>query len=306
MNVKNITRLAIPVMLLALMPFGSCSTFSKSGTKTPAGSDGTVRQEAVLPTDREKIVQPVSAVYTSQDLANGVVKGDWAIETVNGKPAVGETAPFLKFVPAEKRIYGNNGCNIINAGYEYNPADSTIKFGDVATTMMACALPDITDMEVNAAIAAARYYSWKMDGDDYYITLFDADRQPVLGLMHQNFQFLNGTWLVKEIDHQSINVADMKMVIDVDEGKVHGNTGCNIFNGTLETDMDAANSISFQQIGLTRMACPEPNYETQLVVALEEASKAKPLKEGRVELLNSQGECVLLLERTSDKTVASK
>lgn len=283
-------------MLVAMLPMGACKSLSPKGTE---GKD--VAKEAVLPTDREKIVQPVSAVYTSEELSKGVVKGDWAIETVNGKPAVGETAPFLKFVPDQKRVYGNDGCNIINGGYQYNPADSTLVFSDMATTMRACGMPDITDMEVHAALGAARYYTWRLNGDDYYLTLYDADHNPVMELMHQNFQFLNGTWLVKEIDGTAVNVPDMKMVIDVDEGKVHGNTGCNILNGSLETDMDAANSISFQKIGLTRMACPDPNYETQLVVALEEASRAKPLKEGRVALLNNQGETVLLLERTSDK-----
>lgn len=283
-------------MLVAMLPMGACKSLSPKGTE---GKD--VAKEAVLPTDREKIVQPVSAVYTSEELSKGVVKGDWAIETVNGKPAVGETAPYLKFVPDQKRVYGNDGCNIINGGYQYNPADSTLVFSDMATTMRACGMPDITDMEVHAALGAARYYTWRLNGDDYYLTLYDADHNPVMELMHQNFQFLNGTWLVKEIDGTAVNVPDMKMVIDVDEGKVHGNTGCNILNGSLETDMDAANSISFQKIGLTRMACPDPNYETQLVVALEEASRAKPLKEGRVALLNNQGETVLLLERTSDK-----
>lgn len=293
---KTITKFLAPAMLVAMLPMGACKSLSPKGTE---GKD--VAKEAVLPTDREKIVQPVSAVYTSEELSKGVVKGDWAIETVNGKPAVGETAPFLKFVPDQKRVYGNDGCNIINGGYQYNPADSTLVFSDMATTMRACGMPDITDMEVNAALGAARYYTWRLNGDDYYLTLYDADHNPVMELMHQNFQFLNGTWLVKEIDGTAVDVPDMKMVIDVDEGKVHGNTGCNILNGSLETDMDAANSISFQKIGLTRMACPDPNYETQLVVALEEASRAKPLKEGRVALLNNQGETVLLLERTSDK-----
>ena len=293
---KTITKFLAPAMLVAMLPMGACKSLSPKGTE---GKD--VAKEAVLPTDREKIVQPVSAVYTSEELSKGVVKGDWAIETVNGKPAVGETAPFLKFVPDQKRVYGNDGCNIINGGYQYNPADSTLVFSDMATTMRACGMPDITDMEVHAALGAARYYTWRLNGDDYYLTLYDADHNPVMELMHQNFQFLNGTWLVKEIDGTAVDVPDMKMVIDVDEGKVHGNTGCNILNGSLETDMDAANSISFQKIGLTRMACPDPNYETQLVVALEEASRAKPLKEGRVARLNNQGETVLLLERTSDK-----
>lgn len=282
------------MIMLALIPAGACSSLGKKESQD-------VKKEAVLPTDREKIVQPVSAVYTSEDLSKGVVKGDWAIETVNGKPAVGEKAPFLKFSPEEKKVYGNNGCNVLNANYRYNPADSTLSFSDFATTMMACGLEGITDYEVNAALAAAHYYTWRLNGDDYYLTLYDADRQPVMELMHQNFQFLNGTWAVKEIDGQSVNNPDMKLVIDVDEGKVHGNTGCNILNGSLETDMDAANSISFQGIALTRMACPEGSYETQFVMALEEAMRAKPLKNGRVELIDSEGKAVLLLERTSDK-----
>ncbi len=286
----------VPLVTLGLIPFAACNVVKKTGDTAKD-----VKKEAVLPTDREKIVQPVSSVYTSEDLANGIVKGDWAIEKVNGKTAVGETAPFLKFEPSEKRVYGNNGCNVINASYQYNPADSTLTFSNLASTMMACGMTGITDIEINAALDAARYYTWSLNGDDYLITLLDADRQPVMEMMHQNFQFLNGTWAVKEIDGEAVNMPDMKLVIDVDEGKIHGNTGCNILNGTLETDMDAANSISFQKLGVTRKACPDMNYETQLLVALEDASKAKPLQQGKVELINSLGKVVLVMERTSDK-----
>ena len=291
-------RIMMPLLAFALVPLGSCSVINKN---KGGGSSANVNKEAVLPTDREKIVKPVSGVYTSEELAKGIVKGDWAVERVNGKAAVGETAPFLKFAPEQKRVYGNNGCNVINAAYTYNPADSTLTFSNMASTMMACGMEGITDLEFNAALGAARYYTWRLSGDDYYLTLYDADHNPVMEMMHQNFQFLNGTWLVRQIDGQSVDVPDMKLVIDVDEGKLHGNTGCNIINGTLETDMEAANSISFQQIAMTRMACPTPNFETQLVVALEQAAKAKPLKEDRVELVDNQGKIVLLLERTSDK-----
>lgn len=291
---KKYGKFIVPAFLLALIPLGSCSSIKRDG-----GED--VKKETVLPTDREKIVKPVAAVYTSEDLEKGIVKGDWAIEKVNGKQAVGEKAPYLKFVPTEKRVYGNNGCNTINASYKYNPADSTLSFSGIASTMMACAMDGITDIEINAALDAAMFYSWRLNGDDYYLTLYDADHQPVMELMHQNFQFLNGTWAVREIDGQAVNVPDMKLVIDVDEGKLHGNTGCNIINGSLETDMDAANSISFQGIGMTRMACPDQNYETQFVMALEQASKAKPIKDNQVSLIDDQGKVVLLLERTSDK-----
>ena len=53
-----------------------------------------VQQEAVLPQDRENIaVKPDAKLYAPEEIKRGVVKGDWAIETVYGKDAVGEKAP---------------------------------------------------------------------------------------------------------------------------------------------------------------------------------------------------------------------
>lgn len=286
---------------MSLIGVTSCNIGKKVTATTTSEATGDVKKESVLPTDREDIVPPVSSVYTSAEISKGIVKGDWAIETVNGNPVVGEKAPFLKFVPNEKRVYGNNGCNVINAEYTYNPEEKTIRFSYLSSTMMMCHKEGLTDMAINLALDAARYYSWELNGDDYYITLYNEKHEPVMGLMHQNFQFLNGTWAVKEISGEKVNVAKMKLVIDVDEGKLHGNTGCNVINGNLEINMESANSISFQAISKTLMLCPDENYETQLLVALEEAMKAKPLKGGRVELLDSQDKAVLVLQRTSDK-----
>lgn len=296
---KNIVKGILGITLIGIS-LSSCSLFKKNTVHTAEVSEG-VKKEAALPTDREDIVQPVSAVYTSQQISQGVVKGDWAIETVNGKNAVGEKAPYLKFDPTTGKVYGNNGCNVINAGYNYNPQDSTISFNNLLSTMMLCHKEGITDYEINMALDATRYYSWELNGDDYYLTFYNQEREPVMGLMHQNFQFLDGTWAVKEISGEKVNVPKMKLVIDVEEGKLHGNTGCNVLNGTLEVNMDSANSISFQGIAKTLMLCPDENYETQLLMALEEAMKAKPLKGGKVEFLDSQGRTVLILERTSDK-----
>ena len=283
--------------ILSLLVMPSCNIFKKSSHSV----DDQIKKEAVLPTDRENIVQPVSAVYTSSEIARGILKGDWAIETVNGKNTIGEKAPFLKFVPSEKKVYGNNGCNVINAEYNYNPEDSTLRFSYLSSTMRLCHKEGITDMEINLALDAVRYYSCCLNGDDYFLTLFNENHEPVMELMHQNFQFLNGTWIVKEISGESVNVPKMKLVIDVEEGKLHGNTGCNVINGSMEINMESANSISFQAISKTLMLCPDENYETQLLVALEETMRAKPLKGDKVEFLDSQDKPVLVLERTSDK-----
>lgn len=269
-----------------------CSVF---GTKK-------VKQEPMLPHDREVIAAKTDLkTYTPEEIKKGVVKGDWAIEKVYGKDAVGEKAPFLKFVPGEKRVYGNNGCNTLNADYIYNPQDSTIRFTNSAATMMLCQKEGLTEQEINLALDATRYYTWSVDGSEYYLHFYDATRREVMQLMHQNFDFLNGTWAVRSINGEKVNVPGMKLVIDVDEGKLHGNTGCNIINGNLDIDMEEANSISFSAIAMTRMACPDMNYETAMVVALEEASAAKPVGPNEVILFNSAGKQVMTLQRTTDK-----
>lgn len=279
----------------AAATLASCSIFGTGGSK--------VKKDAVLPQDREQILINASAkTYSPEELSRGIVKGDWAIMKVDDKDAVGERAPFLKFVPEQKRVYGNNGCNVINAGYSYNPADSTLRFDKMVSTMMACAMEGITDYEINLALESSRYYSWELKGSEYWLYLYDGQRRRVMELMHQNFDFLNGVWRVTAIDEEPIDVEDMKLVIDVDEGKLHGNTGCNVLNGSLETDMETANSISFQAIATTRAFCPGPNYETRLIVALEDATRARPISSDRVVLLDGQGKSVLQLARVSDGT----
>ncbi|MDE5796640.1 MAG: META domain-containing protein [Muribaculaceae bacterium] len=278
--------------LIAAIAIGgaSCSTTKQSNDEA--------LPEAVLPQDREQIAAPkATRSYTPAELLKGIIKGDWAIESVSGKQAVGEEAPFLKFAD-DNRVYGNNGCNVINGVYKYNVADSTISFSKIATTMRMCGMTGITDGEINAALGEARFYSLQTgDNDRYLMTLFDSSHQPVMTLMHQNFQFLNSTWRVRQIEGVNVDNPDICLVIDVDEGHVHGNTGCNILNGSLTTDMDAANSLSFHSIGVTRKACPEPNFQTQLIVALEDASQARPVTADKAELLDSSGNIVMQLER---------
>lgn len=287
---KSILKIISGGALCALtLTLTGCSLF---------GGGSKIKKESVLPSDREEIqLQASSKEYSPEELAKGVVRGDWAIEEVAGKPVVGETAPFLKFVSSEHRVYGNNGCNVLNAEYKYNPADSTISFSNVITTMKACNKEGLTDIDINSALNHVKYYTWELRENEYYIFMLDARRQPLLTLMHQNFEFLNGTWQVVSIDDEPIDNPDVKLVIDVAEGKIHGNTGCNVLNGTLDLDLESANAISFQDLITTRMACPNPEYETRFIVALEDADHARPIAEDRVLLLNSANKVVLTLKR---------
>lgn len=323
MKIRNNSIASIAIGLAIALSVNGCSVFKPSSNQEGSGkglkgwiesekadaANGErktkaelLKEEKAAKAEAEKAMAKVDGklqqIADGQD--KGSLSGDWAIETVLGKKAVGETAPFIKFVPSEKRIYGNNGCNIINGSYIDDPNDSSIAFSKLATTMMLCAQSNITDTEIGEALGLTVRYTIENGSDDESVLrFFDAGGKEVMQLMHRDFHFLDGTWAVIAIDGEKVNVEGMKVALDVDEKRLHGNTGCNIINGELETDMDAANSISFSRIGMTRMACPDSGWETRMMVALEEAVTAKKISADEIEFIGSNGKQVMLLKKSS-------
>lgn len=296
---KKLNSLYLTIAAALLLSAGGCSGLNINLPFLKNKSEEASHTVAELPTDREHLHHPGHSEksFTIADLEEGVVTGDWTIEEVNGETVVAETPAFIKFVPSEKRIYGNNGCNTINAGYNYNKEEKTLSFSNIATTMRLCATPGITDLDINAALANTTNYNWDHHEDEYYLYFMDSNGVVLLKLMHQNFDFLNGTWQVIMIEDDKIDNPEMRLVIDVDEGKIHGNTGCNILNGTMDIDMETANTLSFQDIVTTKMACPDPTKQTRMIVALEDAAHAKPIDKDHVVLLNLLRKPVMTLKR---------
>ncbi len=317
---KNIYLFPATMMLSAVV-MNSCSIFKPSDSEKSdkglqgwyeSGKDNTVSTGKATTTGGKNNSKPTvseAEKATSKvdeklkEIANahveGAISGDWAIEQVLGKTAVGETAPFIKFVPSENRLYGNNGCNTMSGEYKSDAADKTISFGNIATTMMLCAKTGITDVEIGQALAQTKRYTIDTSKSDNLLYFYDAADKVVMKLMHRDFHFLDGTWAVEKINGEKVGVDGMKLALDVDEKRMHGNTGCNIINGELETDMDAANSISFSGIIMTRMACPNSGWETRMMVALEEAVTAKKINEDSIEFIGSNGKQVMLLRKTT-------
>lgn len=260
-----------------------------------------VKTEAQLPSDREGVLTtPQSETYRSAALERGEIGGYWAISEVAGKKAVGEEPPYLKFDIATRRVYGNNGCNTLNSDYTVNPADSTLRFSNTATTMRYCDTPGLSEIDINVAMANTAYYTWHRQDLVYTVTLLSATHQPLMSLVHQDYDFLNGTWTPVKVGERKVDNPDIKLVFDIEEQKVHGNSGCNILNGTIITDMLEAGAVTFTDLSTTRMACPDLELETELLIALEEVSVVKPVNATEVKMLDSHGEVILILKRTSD------
>lgn len=294
--------------LTLLLAFTACNVSSPSYTgktsQTQHRFGGKKSHRDVAPHDRQQFILDKSAkTYTPEDLRKGVVKGDWSIVQVNGKTPVGQEAPYIKFDLNNKQVYAYNGCNHLNGSYTYKPSDKTLRFGDdMISTMRACGETGITDMEINQAMASVRTYSWELRDPQFFLYLYDSKGTCVLTLMHQSFDFLNGSWAVKAIDDEAVDIPDLRFVIDVNDSRVFGRGDCLSIDGKLLTEMDAPNSISFQALVLTRTGnCPVTDYENDLIVAFEDAATAKPIGPTKVMLYNNHNIPVLELERIKIK-----
>lgn len=225
--------------------------------------------------------------------------GQWEIRAVGDTGIDGdENLPYIHFRPETGRFYASDGCNIINGDYLLR-SDGVMAFSNTMSTMKYC-----QDVPYAPEIAAVLNGQTKLTaeshrlGQETYIYLKTPEGKKALTLRRHNMEFLNGNWLVTSIDGRSINDEECNLFIDIAELKVHGNTGCNYFNGEIYIDPARANAIDFSNMGVTRMACPKTAQETAMLVALEEAYTAIAGKnEKTVLLLNNKGKQVMTLKR---------
>lgn len=222
--------------------------------------------------------------------------GEWLVWTVGGKKVTGEARPYLNFSIAEGRIYGNNGCNTINGDFTTG-AGQSLGISNVISTMMACADAPF-ESAINQALDNARYFTVSKKGHELYLDLLDSSKSTIMVLRRHNMEFLNGAWTPVEINGKANHNEEVRMVIDVPEQKLHGNSGCNLMNGSLLIDPDKNNSVQFLDIATTRMMCDRESMatETALLVALESVEHARPGKNGNVVMTDKDGKTVLVLK----------
>ncbi len=276
------TRCITALMITALLTSG-CSLFGRSSA-TPAQPVKKIETAAPQPSKHSK------------DLTNAIA-GEWVITAVGAEALqVEENVPYITFVPTENRFYASNGCNILNGDYLITSA-GYLSFSNVATTMQFCA--DIKfEAEINQVLADNNTVSTEFEniGNESYLKLM-SNGKLLLTLRRANMEYLNGQWQFVEINGEKYDDPEMNIFIDVAERKVHGNTGCNYFNGEVSFDHNMANAVSFTGMGVTRMACHKGDQERKLLVALEEASTALLGKNNTVAMYDNSGKCVLKLHR---------
>lgn len=251
------------------------------------------RQEAS--TVNSPDAMPLFPVTTQVDPS---LDGHWFIRTVGTMKLSGfeDEWPFLEFVPTEGRFYGNNGCNVINGSYHVG-SKQTLKLSDVAATMRFCP-EDSLEFPISRALKAVSSYSVsKSDNGSTILSLYDSKNLTVMTLRKSDIDFLNGPWKVASINGKAVENPDCRLIFDVAEGTVSGDTGCNILNGQLTREPDVSGSLGFTHLATTRRMCPDLSTEQALLIALEEVTAAKRSSDSSVDLINSSGTPIIHLTK---------
>ena len=260
---------------------GGCSAASLPSTSTPAN---------------EIVTRQPSVVAPGEDIGKSLI-GEWTIIKVGTTDIhQDENMPYINFSPAELRFYAFNGCNVLNG--DYRVEGSTIVLSHVLCTQRLC--PEISyDGDINYALREDEklHISIKDIGNESYLYISDGTGHKLLTLRRHNMDFLNGEWLVAKIGDEDVDDEGVNIFFDISEKKVHGNSGCNYFNGDISMDPATANSINFTNMGVTRMACPNGDRERKMLVALEQTTTAIHGGSDKVLLIDRKGKTLLTLKR---------
>lgn len=112
---------------------------------------------------------------------------------------------------------------------------------------------------------------------------------------------LSGEWKVVTINGVEIEKSETEDEVapfinfDTESGRIHGNTGINLINGTYEL---SGNDLTFGTLATTMMAGPEPKAQTEqeFLSAIDEVKSAK-VKAGVLTLYDADGNVLMTLAK---------
>lgn len=224
------------------------------------------------------------------------INGEWTIYSVRGNLVSGEERPYITIDLPAKRFYGNNGCNYINGNLEVAPGRE-LRFTNMIATMKMCQ-NDQYQYLINLALNDVVKFVPRFENPITFLDLKDTTGRVILVLRRHNMDFLNGAWKVEELNGQKlVQEDDATMTFDTTDLKIHGTTGCNIFNGDLFIDPDKTNSLQIIGLATTKMMCGPDSRETEFLVALEDVETAKALDANTVVLYSSDGSPLFKLSK---------
>ena len=165
----------------------------------------------------------------------------------------------------------DTGCNRGRGTYELGA--STITFGSIATTRMACTDPAYSQVEQTILGVLSGAIIWGIDGD--VLSLRNGPTGLLLGAANESAAgeaLVGPTWTLDStltgLSATAPPPGAGPSTLEFDGTTVSVDTGCNTGSGGYTV---AGDQLTFGPIALTRMACPEPaaSLETAVVGVLQ-------------------------------------
>ena len=248
-------------------------------------------------TQKSRVVQAeeteTPAVRKVPTIPREAFDGTWIVTSAERHDVVGETTAEITFELATSRIYGNDGCNVVNGTFALGD-ENELEFGSLISTQKDCG-PEVTDRAVLRALSNTRSYK-RAHGDELRIRLCDRRGRTVMVLEKRQVDLLNGAWRVTAIEGTAITEEQPKLVIDIPEAKLSGFAGCNRIFGHIALDGTPC-GIAFTQVASTRKSCPEMETETQLLAALELVTGFYPIDDTHAVLYQHPDTPLITLEK---------
>lgn len=297
-----LATLAVTVPGCSLLKQGKDNSIKGSSGTTvvaPSTSTGDVidAPEAELDADSAPSADAPVVRQHSKKAAEKLA-GEWKIIQV-GNTLIDrdEDMPYINFEAASGRFYANNGCNTLNGSFTVTD-DNVLQFYGVLSTMKYCG--DVRfDTDINMIIADNKPSKFKVktSGSESFMDIYNAQGLVAMKLRRGDLSFLNGHWQVKSVAGLDKLAEPADIFFDLAELKLHGNTGCNYFNGDIYLDHRRVNAVDFSNMGVTRMACPNAAQESAILVALEQSASATNNGNDHVTLVDADGKALMTLER---------
>jgi heat shock protein HslJ len=132
-----------------------------------------------------------------------------------------------------------------------------------------------------------------IDLDSSAVTVSDetagVDARPV------PFEALDGKWMIKSAKSVAVAEGDTSayVILNVAEKTINATVGCNSIFGAINRNGRAANSLAFENMGATKMMCPDKDsLEMALIDALNN-TRSFTLSNGELTFSNEKDEVVL-------------
>ncbi|MBY5990854.1 META domain-containing protein [Ferrimonas balearica] len=219
-------------------------------------------------------------------------EGQWRIGQLNGEalmPTPGPAKPTLTVTG--EQLSTSFGCNQVNGAW---PAQGQ-PFGPQMSTRMACPAP-VAKMEQDYGALMASADGYRIEhGRLQILSGGQVVLQAYRDVPGSQFAAWSGQWSLAKIDGiDSIQgLYDGRppyLVLEMEEGRANGNSGCNQFFASV---VPAGDALWLQQAGMTLVACPD-NLARQEQVMMQHFAEADRTVEQDGKLQWWKGETLLL------------